>query len=75
MPNYSLNNAVPEPDRTLDDKGFFGMTYHENAPQVEREPTVPYNKPSPLHNEVLTTANTQLHEMFPPAGDTVRRTD
>jgi hypothetical protein len=73
MPNYSLHNSVPEPDRSLADAGFNGM-YHETDPQVSKEPGVPYNKPSPLENHVIESSNTQREDFPAPSGSFARRT-
>jgi len=32
MPNYSLNTGLPEKSRTLEDKGFHGMSFHSTSP-------------------------------------------
>ena len=75
MPNYSLNNSVPEPDRSLEDKGF-------NGPSVTNPPTAyetgafgppPNQLTSPLTNEVNESSNTETKGLGPAAGDFARR--
>ena len=71
MPNYSLNVDVPQEDRTLEDMGFNGMTYHENHPKNSKP--VPYDLPSPLEDHVVESANT-IRAPFPdPSGNLARR--
>lgn len=74
MPNYSLNNSVPEPDRSLNDVGYMGNFHVETHPSVEQEAGVPYNKPSTLQNDVIETSDTERLPFPQPCGDIARRT-
>ena len=65
MPNYSLNNSVPEPDRSLDDPGFNNVYPETNS----RMPTVPYHKSAPLADAAVPTSNTQKIQIGPSAHD------
>jgi len=75
VPNYSLNNDAPEPDRTLDNQGYTGLdvtnpqTFQHNAGGE----SPPGNIGHPLMNEVNVSSNTTLNELGPPAGDFARR--
>lgn len=75
MPNYSLNNSVPEPDRTLEDKGFHGM-HHETSPDVAYQypDPLPAMSPSRLVNKVDTSSDTDKDSLPTPSGDFARRT-
>ena len=72
MPNYSLNNDAPEPDRSLVDKGFNGMGV--TNPPTAYMPTVPYKGSSPLVNEVQESSDTQKSELGESASEITRRT-
>lgn len=74
MPNYSLNNAVPEPDRSLNDVGYQGNFHLETHPDVEREAGVPYNSASPLQNKVNESSDTQRLPFPQASGEIARRT-
>lgn len=77
MPNYSLNNAVPEPDRTLQDLDFHGM-HHTTNPQTayERDGSgmAPGQITHPLENAVSTSSDTMKEEFPQPSGSLARRT-
>jgi hypothetical protein len=75
MTNYSLNTGHEEQDRSLIDEGFNGMSHHTTTPTVGKESGVPYNKPSPLSNQVNPSSNTSQLPFPSPAGDMARRTD
>lgn len=60
MPNYSLNNSVPEPDRSLLDRGFNGL--NDTNPPTAYENSggqVPPNQLThPLVNDVNPSSDT-----------------
>jgi hypothetical protein len=75
MPNYSLNNDAPEPDRSLEDNGFRGLGVTNPATTYASEALgVPPNQvPHPLVNEISESSDTQKTELGPAAGDFARR--
>jgi hypothetical protein len=62
MANYSLNNDPPEPDRTLLDRGFNGLS--ETTPptsyEVEALGPPPGQLTHPLTNDVNPSSNTSV---------------
>lgn len=62
MANYSLNNAVPEPDRSLVDRGFNGLNETNPATAYENSGgEVPPNQLThPLVNQVNESSNTMV---------------
>ena len=74
MAEYSLHTGVEEQSRTLEDVGFGGMSHHDTSPNVNKEPGVPYNKPSPLENHVNPSSDTQKGTLPAPSGTLARRT-
>ena len=75
MADYSMNTGVPHDPRTLEDMGFQGMTKYETNPPTSKEPGVPYDKPpTPLVNEVNTSADSQKIDLGQTAHDITERT-
>lgn len=74
MPNYSLNNDAPEPDRSLIDRGFTGMdvTNPPTAYETEAFGPPPGQLTHPLVNQVTTSSDTSKSELGPPAGNFAR---
>ena len=65
MPNYKLNNTVPEPDRSMDNLGFDTMGTHPN----ESFPAgTSHNQPFTFADEVVDSANTVKRQWPTPAG-------
>jgi hypothetical protein len=72
MPNYSLNNVVPESDRSLVDRGFEGLGVTNPATSPEPGPN-PKHLPHPLTNEVRSSSDTMKSELGPGVQDILRR--
>lgn len=75
MPQYSLNNVVPEPERSLEDRGFNGMVNTtERYLTHNYSPPLPQGAPSPLQNDVNASSNTTNGDFPTAAGEFARRT-
>jgi len=76
MPNYSLHNTVPERDRSLEDKGFHGITSDTHPPTsycAEGLGPPPGQLTHPLVNQVNPSSNTSVLPIGEAAGDIVKR--
>lgn len=58
MPNYSLNNDAPEPDRSLMDRGFHGLSETHPATAYNVGEVPPGQLPHPLANDVNSSSDT-----------------
>lgn len=72
-PKMNIGEQGIEQDRTINDVGFNGNFHITTNPDVEREPTVPYNSSSPLVNMVNESSDSQRIDVGPSANDIVRR--
>lgn len=65
MPNYSLNNDAPEPDRSLVDRGFNGL--NDTSPPTAYENSggevPPGQITHPLTNEVNPSSDTSVRPL------------
>jgi hypothetical protein len=78
MPNYSLNTGLPEKSRTLEDKGFHGVSITTTTPATTyRYPndsiSAPLEKPHTLTNEVNPSSDITTREIGETAGDITKR--
>lgn len=75
MPNYSLNNDAPEPDRSLIDRGYNGL--NETSPPTSYENSggeVPPNQLThPLTNAVNPSSDTSTRPLGPGVQETLVR--
>lgn len=77
MADYSLNTGLPEPSRSLDDKGYNGIFTTTSPPTARRyndSTSAPLEKSHPLVNEVDGSANTTTLAWPEAAGDINKRT-
>lgn len=71
MGNFSLNNTVPEPDRSMDELGYNNVP---DCPATPRPQGQGQGLPHPMTDEVTDHSNTVPMGWPTPAGDFARRT-
>lgn len=65
MPNYSLNNTVPEPDRSMENLGFDTMDPHPGAAFPKGTST---NETMAFDDQIVDSANTTKQPWPTPVG-------
>lgn len=66
MPQYSLNNTVPEPDRSMENLGFEGRLDVHPSTKFPKGSTT--NQQLVIQDEILDTSNTQKRPWPTPSG-------